>query len=394
MRVILFTGKGGVGKTSIAAATAVRSAELNYRTLVISTDAAHSLSDCFDMRLAPEPKPLVSNLWGQETDLNYTLKQEWGTVQHWLSAILSWRGLDEVMADEVAVLPGMEELANLLYIVKYGDSRDYDLIVVDCAPTAETLRLLSFPEILVWWMRKLFPLQRKAASLVRPLVKPILDIPIPDDEVFDSIQRLFPQLERMRSLLIDPKQTSARLVVNPEKMVIKETQRTFTYLNLYGYFTDLVICNRFIPDHVTDHYFDYWKRNQEQYYHLIEERFAPLPIRIVPLMETEVVGLSMLRAMAEKLYGEDDPTGFFFNKRASYIEKHNGYYILSIDLPFVTKSDMSLTRISDELVVKVGTYRRNIILPRRLLELEVINAKFEGEKLKIRFGSKTTQRKK
>lgn len=393
MRVILCTGKGGVGKTSVAAATAVRSAELGYRTLVISTDAAHSLSDCFDMPLAPEPKSLASNLWGQETDLNHTLKQEWGTIQDWLSAILSWRGLDEIMADEVAVLPGMEELANLLYIVRYGDSGDYDLIVVDCAPTGESLRLLSFPEILNWWMQKLFPLQRKAASLVRPLVKPLLDVPIPDEAVFDSIQSLFPQLERMRTLLTDPEKTSVRLVVNPEKMVIKETQRTFTYLNLYGYFTDLVICNRFIPEHVTDQYFDYWKENQEQYYHLIEERFAPLPIRVVPLMEQEVVGLSMLKAMAERLYRDDDPTNFFFRRRASYIEKHNGSYILSIDLPFTTKADMSLTRIGDELVVKVGTCRRNIILPRRVLGLEVIGAKFEGERLRIRFGKKTTQGK-
>lgn len=393
MRVILCTGKGGVGKTSIAAATAVRSAELGYRTLVISTDAAHSLSDCFDMPLAPEPKSLTSNLWGQETDLNHTLKQEWSTIQDWLSAILSWRGLDEIMADEVAVLPGMEELANLLYIVKYGDSGDYDLIVVDCAPTGESLRLLSFPEILNWWMQKLFPLQRKAASLVRPLIKPLLDVPIPDETVFDSIQSLFPQVERMRTLLTDPEKTSVRLVVNPEKMVIKETQRTFTYLNLYGYFTDLIICNRFIPEHVTDHYFDYWKANQEQYYHAIKERFAPLPIFIVPLMEQEVVGFDMLRAVADKLYGNHDPTEFFYRGKAHYIEKEEGYYTLSFDLPYTSKEEISLIRNGDELIIRVGSYKRNIILPRTLINLTVKGAKLENSKLVIRFDDEDRQGK-
>ncbi len=257
MRVILYMGKGGVGKTSVAAATALRSAQLGYRTIVLSTDSAHSLADSFDLALGNEPQPIIPNLWGQEPEISQTLETHWGTIQKWFSALLAWRGMDEIISDEMAILPGIEELANLLYIIEYYQGGKYDLIVVDCAPTGETLRLLSFPEILHWWMDKIFPIQRKAASLARPLVRTLMDIPIPDDEVFASMQSLYSELDQMRALLTNQDETSVRLVVNPEKMVIRETQRTFTYLNLYGYCTDLIICNRLIPDKVNDRYFSF-----------------------------------------------------------------------------------------------------------------------------------------
>ena len=385
MRIILYTGKGGVGKTTVAAASALRSADIGRRTLVMSTDAAHSLSDSFDIPLGGEPVMIVPNLWGQETELTTTINKHWSIIREWVSALLAWRGLEGMIADEMAVLPGMEELSNLLYIADYSESGDYDTIIVDCAPTGETLRLLSFPEILTWWMEKLFPIQRQAVKLARPLVKSLLSTPVPDEEFFDSIQRLFPKLERMRTLLTDPEKTSVRLVLNPEKMVIKETQRTFTYLNLYGYFTDLIICNRVIPQNVTDHYFDYWKINQEQYYHTIEERFAPLPILTIPLMEREVVGLDMLRAVADKLYAERDPIEFFYQGKAHYIEKEDDNYILSFDLPYTSKEEISLTRSGDELIIRIGSYKRNIILPRTLVNLQAKRAKFEDKKLVIRF---------
>lgn len=391
MRIILCSGKGGVGKTSVAAATALHCADLGYRTLIMSTDAAHSLSDSFDSPIGGEPRLIVHNLWGQESELGMTLSKQWTTIQEWLSALLAWRGLKEVEADDIAILPGMEELSNLLYIVNYAQSSQYDTIVVDCAPTGETLRLLSFPEILNWWMEKLFPIERRVTKIVRPIVKPLLNIPIPDEEVFDSIQALFPQLNQMRTLLTDPKKTSIRLVLNPEKMVIKETQRTFTYLNLYGYSTDLIICNRFIPENVTDHYFDYWKANQEQYLRSIEERFAPLPILIIPLMEREVVGFDMLRAVAEKLYRDHDPTEFFHYGKAHYIEKEDEYYTLSFDLPYSSKDEISLIRSGDELIIHVGTYRRNIILPRTLVNLTLKGAKFENNKLVVRFDNEDRQ---
>ncbi len=385
MRVILYTGKGGVGKTTVAAATALRSAELGYRTMVLSTDSAHSLSDSFDTPLGDEPRLIAPNLWGQETTISRTIETHWGIIRKWMSALLAWRGMDEIVAEEMAVFPGMEEMANLLYIINYYDSGKYDVIIVDCAPTADTLRLLSFPEILRWWMEKMFPIGRTAASVLRPFVRPVLGIPLPDEEVFDSAENLFNELQRMRSLLTDPGKASVRLVLNPEKMVIKEAQRTFTYLNLYGYFTDLIICNRLIPEKVEDRYFNSWKESQSKYYQIIEECFAPLPIRSIPLLEQEVVGIPMLKLVADSLYGEQDPTNFFFKGQPHEIKKEDGYYVLTLDLPFTTKEQVSLMRNGDELIVQAGNFKRNIILPHMLIGLPVKEAKFEQDKLRISF---------
>jgi arsenite/tail-anchored protein-transporting ATPase len=385
MRIILYTGKGGVGKTTVAAATALDCAERGYRTLAISTDAAHSLSDSFDLPAGNTPVLIAKNLWAQETDLSKTVNQQWITIQQWISTLLAWRGLREMVADEMAFLPGMEELSNLLYIVSYAESGDYDTIIVDSAPTGETLRLLSFPEVLDWWMRRLFPVQRQVAKIARPVLKPLLNVPIPDEEVLNSIQQLFPQINKMRTLLTDPQMTSIRLVMNPEKMVIKQTQRTFTYLNLYGYATDLVICNRLIPNRVTDHYFDYWKANQELYFKEIEERFAPLPVLSLPLQEQEVVGLEMLRKTAKSLYGGRDPTGIFYQGKAHVFNKEDGQYTLSFDFPYTRKEEISILRKGDEMIIQVGRYRRNIVLPRSIVNLPVKSAKLEAKKLVIRF---------
>lgn len=385
MRVILYMGKGGVGKTSVAAASALRSAQLGYRTIILSTDSAHSLADSFDLALGNEPQTIIPNLWGQEPDITQTLETRWGTIQRWFSALLAWRGMDEIVAGEMAILPGMEELANLLYIVEYYGSKKYDVIIVDCAPTGETLRLLSFPEILHWWMHRIFPIQRKAARLARPLIRAVMDIPIPDDKVFDSIQNLFSELDLIRTLLTNQNETSVRLVVNPEKMVIKEAQRTFSYLNLYGYSTDLIICNRLIPDEVNDQYFSFWKKSQSEYYKMIKESFAPLPIISAPLMEREVVGIPMLETMAVALYGKDDPTKLFFRGQVQNFHKEAGHYILTLALPFVEKGDISLTQNGDELVIRVGNFKRNIILPRTLAGSTANEAQFEGGKLRIRF---------
>jgi arsenite-transporting ATPase len=249
--------------------------QLGYRTIVLSTDSAHSLADAFDTPLSGEPQAIAPNLWGQETEMSQTLKTYWSDIHDWMAALMAWRGIEEIIADEMAVLPGMEELANLLYIANYSYSGDYEVIIVDCAPTGETLRFLSFPEHLRWWMEKMFPIGRTATSLVRPFVRPFLDIPLPGDKVFQSAERLFEELGRMRDLLTDAEKASVRIVVNPERMVIKEAQRSFTYLNLYGYATDLIICNRLIPAEVADRYFDSWKESQTRYYQVIEECFAP-----------------------------------------------------------------------------------------------------------------------
>jgi len=385
MRVILFTGKGGVGKTSVAAATALRSAELGYRTIILSADTAHSLSDSFDFPLGNEPRLIAPNLWGQEAALSQTLGVQWGSIQKYLSALLAWRGIDEIVAEEIAIFPGMEELANLLYIVRYQDEGQYDVIVLDCAPTGETLRLLSFPEVIHWWMTRMFPIGRKVASVVSPLARALVDMPIPDSRVFASIEELYSELDRVRALLNDARKVSVRLVVNPEKMVIKEAQRTFTYLNLYGYATDLIICNRIIPEEVKDRYLQAWKDNQSKYHQLVEECFAPLPIFDVPLLEQEVTGMPMLKVMAEALYNESDPTTVFFQGKVQSVRKEGKHYVLALNLPFSSKGEISLMQNGDELTIQVRDFRRNVILPRALRGLTVSEAKLEEGKLKIKF---------
>lgn len=385
MRIILYTGKGGVGKTSVAAATAIRAAELGYRTIVLSTDAAHSLADSFDVAISPEPKRIASGLWAQEVDVYHELESHWGTVQAYAASVLSWRGVEEMVAEEMTAFPGMEELASLLEIVSHHDSGKYDLVIVDCAPTGETLRLLAVPDVARWWLEKIFPLERKAAQILRPVIQPLTGIPMPDDKVFDSIKELLLQLDRMHKLLSDPEISSVRLVLNPEKMVIKEAQRTFTYLNLYDYPVDAVISNRLIPRTVQDAYFDSWKESQDRYGHVVEDCFAPLPILKVPLFDREVVGRHMLKLMGEALFGDEDPTRFFFKGKTHSIEKTGDGYVLSLPLPLVTRKEIDLARAGDELIIRVGHQRRNLLLPRAMVGLEVLGARFQGETLQIRF---------
>lgn len=388
MRVILYTGKGGVGKTSVAAATALRLADLGYKTIIISTDVAHSLADSFDVPLGPSPTPVAPNLWGQEVDILHELKTNWEAIQKYLIAIFTWQGLDMVVAEEMAILPGMDEVSSLLYITRYQESNEYDMVVVDCAPTGETLRLLSFPDVARWWVQKILPIERKAAQFIRPLVAPLLHMPLPEAEVFDAMERLFVRLDKMHALLADPDHSSIRLVLNPEKMVIKEAQRTFTYLNLYGYPTDAIVCNRILPPEVEAKYFDAWKESQGRYFQLIEEAFSPIPIFRAPFFEREVVGQDMLRRMAGAIFGEQDPGQVFFKGQTHHIEKGDGHFLLTIHLPFSTKGDVSLLRTGDEIVVQVGRHRRNIILPRALASAETSEARMEGDTLRISFNRK------
>src|SRR5919199_3356618 len=302
MRILVFTGKGGVGKTSVSAATALRCAQLGYRTIAVSTDLAHSLADSLDVPLGGEPTRVAENLWAQETDVYHNLQTHWGTVHEWLQALMAWRGMDSMVADEMAILPGMDELANLLWINQHHDSGQYDVVVVDAAPTGETLRLLSFPDVLSWWMERLFPIQRKAMGVARPLLRTIVDIPLPSDEVYAAVERLFGQLERLHRMMVDPQLTSVRLVFNPERMVVKEAQRTYLYLNLFQYPCDLAICNRVLPAAVNDDYFTHWKETQARYVEAAAEAFEPLPMKQVPLFDDQVVGLGALARMAEALY--------------------------------------------------------------------------------------------
>ncbi len=386
MRIILYTGKGGVGKTSVAAATALRCADMGYCTVVVSTDAAHSLGDSFDLNIGNEPIEIAPKLKAQEIDVLHQMEKYWGKVQEWFTSILQWRGVDELIADEASVLPGMDELASLLQIVYLADTGQYDVIIVDCAPTGETLRLLSLPEVAKWYLGHIFPLQRTAARLASPLLRGMTDVPMPNDEVFAAIKDLILQLDRMHQLLADTQTSSVRLVLNPEKMVIKEAQRTFTYINLYGFSCDLITSNRVLPQAVSDEYFHALKDAQARYGKMIEEAFSPVPIFTVPFFDQEVVGIDMLRRMAKEMYGAQDPAKVFYAGNPQEIERDPaGGYIMKLKLPFTEKPNVRLTRAGEELAISIGNFRRNLILPRALAPLRVEKASFEGNNLLLRF---------
>lgn len=393
MRILLYTGKGGVGKTSTSAATARRCAALGYRTAVLSVDPAHSLGDSFDVPIGPKLTLLAPNLWGQEIDLLSQMDKHWGPVLNYLNALFSWRGMDGLVAEETAVLPGMEELASLMQITSIADSGDFDVIIIDAAPTGSTLQLLSFPDVARWYLEKIFPFQRATLQVARPIVKRMTDMPIPDEELFDSIEELVVYLERMNQLLSDGEITSVRVVLNPEKMVIKEAQRAYTYLNLYGYSVDAVVVNRVFPVTLEDDFFSGWKVAQAKGLELVREAFQPLPILEVPYFDQEVTGTAMLDRMAQTLFGDatvkgaaGDPTNKQYVGQPQTIERLGDKYVLSIALPLVDRSDVHLHRsVFDELVVRIGNWKRNITLPMGLAKLDIAGAKYEGDRLNISF---------
>ncbi len=399
MRILLYTGKGGVGKTSVSAATAVRCAELGYRTAVLSTDPAHSLGDSFDRHIGSQLIELAPNLWGQEIDLLTQMDQYWGKVQAYLNAVFMWQGMDSMVAEETAILPGMDELASLMQITALAESGTYDVIIIDAAPTGSTLQLLSFPDIARWYIEKIFPFQRKTIQLARPVMKRMTDMPLPDEDVFDSIAELVDYLERMSRLLSDSTKSSMRVVLNPEKMVVKEAQRAYTYLNLYGYSVDAVICNRVFPRTLTDGYFDTWKSTQAQNLQLVHECFQPLPIFEVPLFEQEVLGLPMLAHMAATVFGANpvrgghgDPTHRFYEGKPQDIFRRNGQYVLSLSLPLVARDEIELHRsVVDELVIRIGNWKRNVSLPTGLARLDISGAKYEEDRLNIFFDAADTR---
>ncbi len=389
MRVIVHTGKGGVGKTSISAATALRCAEMGLKTIVISTDTAHSLADSLEKKIGPEPIEIYPNLWAQEVDARYSMEKYWGKFQEYMVAVFSKQGIDDIVAEEVTILPGLEEGAHLLWINRYFEENFFDVLIVDAAPTAETLRLLSLPDVTRWWVMKVLSLTRGIGRVMRPINRVMgRAMPVvPDDEAWNQVKVLFDTLDKVRDLMTNPEVTSIRLVVNPEKMVIKETQRTYTYLNLYGYATDAIMCNRIIPDDVTDPYFSMWKTNQKENIAFIEEAFGGLTMIKAPLFGGEISGLDKLRKLGEILYGDKNPTEKLFTGKTHSIEKdeQGGNYSLRVPLPFVDKNDMDLYRSRDELTLRVGPYRRNIVLPYALWDLEIADAKFEESTLCIRF---------
>lgn len=391
MRIILYTGKGGVGKTSIAAATGVRSAEQGNKTLVISTDPAHSLGDSFDMKLGGGLVKIREDLWAQEIDAIREAEEGWGKVQKYFTELFTSKAVKDITTEELTMFPGMEDLLSLLKVLKYYKEERFDVIIIDCAPTGETLALLSFPEMLRWWMEKLFPVKKKAIKVVGPVAESLLKIPMPSGQVLDEIDNMYYQLDEMKKVFSDRDVTSIRIVVNPEKMVIKEAQRSFTYLNIYDFNVDAIVVNRVIPENVSDEYFKVWKDIQKKYKDDIAESFQPIPIYYAPLFETEVVGIEMLRRMAGEIFKDEDSVEVKYNGRVQIVDKIGEDYVMTIEVPFIEKKDLSLNQKGDQLIIKAGSIKRNIILPRTLLDFPIRKAKFEGDKLQIWFGGEKNE---
>jgi arsenite/tail-anchored protein-transporting ATPase len=386
MRVLLFTGKGGVGKTTIAAATAVRAATAGKRTLVMSTDPAHSLGDSFEQEIGSRPTEVTDLLWAQQIDAQERLEDNWREIQDYMIQLMNWAGTETIQAEELTVLPGLDEIFALIDVKTHVEGGRYDVLVVDCAPTAETLRLLSLPDVMQWYIERIFPVERRIVKTVRPIVSRVTTLPIAGDRVFDAIERLHNNLDAVKRILTDEGMSSVRLVVNPEKMVISEARRTYTYLGLFGYRVDAVVVNRVLPPDVTDPYFGKWKDIQNEHLATVHESFEPVPILTARLFDREMVGLPLLREMGAEVYGERDAAEVLFHDDPIRVRKRGTGYVLTMRLPFAAREDLDIHRRGEELYVRVGSYKRNLILPQSLKRMVVREANFAGDHLEIRFG--------
>jgi arsenite-transporting ATPase len=389
-RILLFTGKGGVGKTTTAAATAVRCADAGQRTVVLSTDPAHSLADAFDVPLGPVAVPICDRLWGQQLDAQERMEEGWHEIQGYLREVFHWAGVDGLEADELSVIPGLDEIFALADIKAFAESGDWDVVVVDCAPTAETIRFLSLPDILSRYMERLFPVGRRVNKVIGPVLSRVTSLPMADDNVFAATSDFYDRLDGVREILVDPERTSVRLVVNPERIVIAEARRTYTYLSLFGYRVDAVVANRLLPDAVSDPWFERWKELHVEHLKAIEDSFAPLPVLTVELFPEELVGVAALRAFAWSVYGDRDASGILHTGQPLQIARQDGRTTLSLELPFAVRDDLELGRRGDELLVKVGPYRRAITLPDSLRSRSVADATLDQGRLVVTFEGSAT----
>ncbi len=398
MRIILYSGKGGVGKTSISAATGLELARRGNKTLVMSVDPAHSLSDAFDLEkdlMDHEAGRLVSvakNLWIQEVDVLEEISRHWNSVYSYVAALLNVSGLEQTLAEELAIFPGMEEVSSLLYVNQYVREKSFDVILLDCAPTGESLRFVSIPTTLEWYMSKIFKLERRVASVVRPMIHSLAGVPLPEEEYFQNLEALHRKLSGIDKLMADPKITTVRLVTNPEKVVLKETQRAFTYFCLYGLTVDAVIINRILPPAVSDQFFSAWKTTQEKWIKSVEEFFDPVPVWRVPMFQDEVLGVERLKRLGRELYGSRDPARRFFDQAPYGFRKVNGEYHLHLRLPFVTAEHVDLYKKLDELVIRVGGYKRHIALPQRVAHCEPQSARVKDGELIVVMRRNNAQR--
>jgi arsenite-transporting ATPase len=384
-RTILYTGKGGVGKTSVAAATARRCAAAGLRTIVLSTDPAHSLADVLEMPVGAEPVELERNLWAQQVSAQEELERHWSAVQGWLGQVLVERGVERIAAEELTVPPGGDELFSLLSIRRHVEEGGWDAIVVDCAPTGETLRLLSFPEAARWWLGKLMGRETQLLAAARPLARAFLDLRLPDEDVMGEVQGLVANLVAMHDLLRDRSSASVRLVMTPDRMVVAEAMRTFTYLSLYGYLTDAVIVNRVFPAELSGTYFGAWRELQQRELERVRDGFAPVPVRCAPYFEAEVIGGEMLDRLGDALFAGDEAAALLHPGLTQEFGLDEGAGHVRLAVPFADKGDVSLKKVGDELVVRVDGRKRTVVLPPALAALKPAGATLDEGALVVRF---------
>ncbi|MFB6278508.1 MAG: ArsA family ATPase [Salinibacter sp.] len=384
-RILLFTGKGGTGKTTCAAATAQRAAREGHKTLVLSSDPAHNLADALDHELGPEAQEVSDGLFAQEVDLYYSMKKHWGNMRDLMLTVFRWQGVDQIAAEELAALPGMNEGSVLLWLEEALREADYDLIVVDSAPTGETLTLLSLPQVTQWWLANAFPFQKMAVKSLGFGVRKTTGIPL--DKGYEELEAIFEKLERVQTVLATPSTTSIRLVMNPEKMVIEEARRAYTYLQLYGYGVDSVIVNRVLPeDQVPDNsFFEGYVQSQRAYLAEIEQSFQPLPILQVPHLGEEVFGAERLARIGETMYADRSPVDVFYDASTFEVREDGDAYVLELRLSFAAPEDLDVHQLGDQLVVQVANQRSNYILPNFLNYYTMTEATLQDEWLRVRF---------
>ena len=387
MRLIIYTGKGGVGKTSTSAATAYRLSELGYRTILMSTDSAHSLGDSLEMKLGTSITHVKENLDALEIDIIHEMRTKWNDIQSYISAFMLSQGMGEISAEEMAIMPGMEMIAALFYVNQFEENRMYDVVVMDTAPTGETLRLLSFPDVTNWYLDKGYSMVRKLMKIAKATVGKFMDMPLPSDEVMESVEEIKDTMSKVKNILEDPERTTVRLVLNPEKMVIRETMRAYTYLSLYSKNVEALVVNRVLPPEAADSPFLADKmKEQEENMEMIHNAFDPMRIMTCEMMRTELRGETKLRLMADMVFGEGDPAEVYSGASPMAFSTVDGKDILELRMPFVDSRDVELFRIDPAtLMVHVGSQKRNIQLPDVLVHSDIDGAEFKDDKLIIRF---------
>jgi len=393
MRILLYSGKGGVGKTSIAAATGVQLARAGLKTLVMSVDPAHSLADAFALKTGlfdsatADPYPVREHLHVQEVNIQIELKRHWREIAGYLTTVLRTSGLGDVEAEELAILPGMEELSALMYVNQYRKQDTYDVIVLDCAPTAESLRFIAMPTTLEWYMKHVFPMERRVFNAVRPLVNRVSPVEMPSDSYFANIKDLFTKLDGIDGILQDTRVTSVRLVSNAERMVLRETQRAFVYFLLHGLSVDRIVVNRVLPDEVAGSFLAGLRETQQQILGEMHAYFAPVPVCRVPMFQEEVIGMERLEQLADVLQAIDpDPCAVTHEERPYAFERRDGVHQVRVAMPFASKEEVGLFKKGDELVIEIGVLRRHVGLPRSIAALQPRRATFEGTTLVVELG--------